>query len=368
MKRILLIGNNDGGLYLFRIELIEELISLGYEVHFTVPYGEKVPLLIDCGAIYHQIDMNRRGMNIKEDFILMCNYRKLFKMVKPQVILTYTIKPNIYAGLVAKVLRIPCIATITGLGTSMQGQGKKTNFIKILYKYGLKGASYIFFQNEENKNFFINNKLIEAGKALRVNGSGVNTEKFRPKRCKHDGINILYISRIMKDKGIREYLEAARVLKPTYNFVNFQILGFYDEEILKNQINDLVSEGSVSYLGVSLDTRIEMEEADCIVLPSYHEGMSNVLLEGAAFGLPLITSNIHGCKEAVDEGVTGFLCEPRDAQSLIESIKSFLLLAPESRKKMGDAGREKMIKEFDRKLVVTSYINVIQNMLSQQGK
>ncbi|MEA4986602.1 MAG: glycosyltransferase family 4 protein [Anaerovorax sp.] len=363
MKKILIVGNNDIGLYNFRAELIQMLLELGFKVDFTVPYGVKVELLKNMGAIYHSIELNRRGTSIKEDFHSLKSYKKLMKKVKPNVVLTYTIKPNIYAGLAAKSLDIPCISTITGLGTALQGQGLKTILLKRLYRCGIRKCKFIFFQNKENKKFFLENRMVYENNLVQVAGSGVNIEFYEPQREAHEGVCFLYIARVMRDKGIGEYLEAAKAVKKRHPKARFQILGYYDEDCYKIQVQQMVAEGILEYLGVSNDTRIQMSQADCIVLPSYHEGMSNVLLEGASFGLPLITSNIHGCKEAVEEGVTGFLCEPKDVQSLELALEKFLLLSEEERTEMGRLGRKRMIEKFDRKIVMNQYLKCIQSLI-----
>lgn len=366
MKKILIVGNNDGGLYLFRAELVKRLLDEGFEVHFTVPYGEKVEPLKAMGAVYHEIDVDRRGMNPKKDLKLVADYKKLFKQVNPDAMLTYTVKPNVYGGMIAQNMRIPYIATITGLGSALQGEGIKSKLIKLLYKKGLKDSNFVFFQNSQNRDFFLDNRIVEESKIRQVRGSGVNTDKFTPRRENHTGVNFLFISRIMKEKGAEEYIEVAKRLKPQYPNANFQILGYYDESYLEEKVKEGVEKGVLQYLGVSGDTRKEMSQADCIVLPSYHEGMSNVILEGASFGLPLITTNIHGCKEAVEDGETGFLCEPKSADSLIGAIVKFLELTPEQRCNMGEKGRIKMIREFDRKLVVDEYMKAIQAILRKE--
>lgn len=363
MKKILIIGNNDVGLYNFRKELIEALILDNFQVAVTVPYGEKVEMLKELGAEYYSIEINRRGTNFKEDYIVYKRYKELITRVKPDFILTYTIKPNIYGGIAAKQLHIPCIATITGLGTALQGNGWKKNLIKSLYKYGISKNKVVFFQNESNQDFFVKEGLVNRERTVVVSGSGVNTDYFTPATVPHDTVNFLFIARLMREKGIEEYLEAAKKIKPQYSNTVFQLLGYYDEDCYKKQVEALVSAGIVEYLGVSNDTRTEMAQADCIVLPSYHEGMSNVLLEAAAFGLPLITTNINGCKEAVEDGITGFLCEKQNKDSLIEVIDRFLKLDVVQRKKMGRRGREKMIREFSRDSVIEKYTSSIKSIL-----
>ena len=367
MSRVLIVGNNDGGLFFFRIELLEKLEQEGFEVHFTVPYGDKVEEIKQTGAQYHEVEIDRRGMNPRKDLKLICAYRKLLKEVSPDLILTYTIKPNIYIGILARLKKIPCIATVTGLGSALQNEsGRKAKLIKKMYQNSLKRAKAVFFQNQANKDFFLSEKLVEKAQARLVNGSGVNTEKFSPQTVQaeeHSGTNFLYIARIMREKGIFEYMQAAKEVKSKYPDTKFQILGFFDENSVKLEIEKGVEAGYLEYLGVSGDTRREMAHADCIVLPSYHEGMSNVLLEGAASGLPLIASDVPGCKEVIEDGQTGFLCNAQDGKSLAGAMKRFLCLSIEQRKIMGQLGRQKIQREFDRKSVVEKYMQEIYSLI-----
>lgn len=366
MKKILIIGNNDVGLYNFRKELIQRLVSDHYKIVFTVPYGTKVEEIKELGAEYFPIEINRRGTSIKEDYITFGKYKSLMTEVKPDLILTYTIKPNIYGGVAAKQLHLPCIATITGLGASFQIGGWKTRYIKALYKYGISMNKAVFFQNESNKEFFIKQGLIKRDKAVLVPGSGVNTDHFVPRSSAHDTVNFLFIARIMRAKGIEEFLEAAKRIKSRYTNTKFQLLGEFEEDCYKQQIKELELRDIVEYLGVSSDTRNEMAQADCIVLPSaYYEGMSNVLLEGASMGLPLITTDMHGCRETVEDGKSGFLCEVKDSDSLISAMDRFIALSPEERRRLGQYGRKKMINEFDRRFVVERYIKAIREALGE---
>lgn len=366
MKKVLIIGNNDAGLFLFRLELIVSLIDKGIEVHFTVPKGDKVSEIEKTGALYHNIEVDRRGMSPKKDFKLLMDYISLMKEVRPDLILTYTIKPNVYGGIAAAVRKIPYISTITGLGTSLQGGGGKAKLIALLYKIGLYKSRCVFFQNTANKEFFCSKHIIPIEKAKLVNGSGVNTEKYSPEKVvptAHDGVNFLFIARIMRDKGVYEYILAARNIKADHPESHFQLLGFYDEESIKVEVENGVKAGFLEYLGFSKDTRIEMSKADCIVLPSYHEGMSNVLLEGAASGLPLVATDVPGCREAINDTETGFLCKAKDAKSLEDVMRKVLNLSKEERLLMGLKGRSKILKEFDRTFVVSSYIKEIDAIL-----
>lgn len=365
MKKVLILGNHAEGLYNFRKELIHKLLEEQYEVHYSVPYHAKVELLLKIGGTYHEIEMNRRSINPIKDIKILKHYYSLIKKVDPDVILTYTIKPNIYGGILASYLKKPVIANITGLGSALQGRGLIYRFVKILYKLGLKNAKYVFFQNESNRDFFIKNNISTENKAFLLKGSGVNIKEFYPiDIVKSDNkVTFLFVGRIMKDKGIDEYIEAAKLIKKEKDNIRFQVLGFFDDDTYKNKIEEFERSGVIEYLGVSDDTRLEMKNADCIVLPSYHEGMSNVLLEGAALGKPLITTNIHGCKEVIDDGENGFLCNPKDAESLKEAINKFINLSEAQRKEMGRLSREKVVKEFDRNIVVDQYIKKINEII-----
>ncbi|MBZ4656147.1 MAG: glycosyl transferase group 1 [Thermoanaerobacter sp.] len=366
MKKILILANNSIGLYNFRFELIKELLNQDYEVYFSLPESaedEKVKLMIEAGAKHIQTYINRRGINPIEDLKLIKEYKKIIKEVNPDVILTYTIKPNIYGTYAASRYKKPVIMNITGIGTAFTNS-KLKHIVSVLYKYACKKAHIVFFQNENNYSLFIFNKLVEPNKTKIIPGSGVNIDKFKPldKENQDRIIRFLFIGRIMKEKGIEEYLKVADSLTSKYSSIEFQILGPFEEEKYKDII--LNNKNSrIKYLGISNDVRNEIKEVDCIVNPTFYpEGMSNVLLEGAAMGKPLIASNIPGCKEIIDDGVNGYLFEPRNVKQLTEKIEKFLALDYEVKKQMGQAGRKKVEKEFDRKIVVDAYLKEVERI------
>lgn len=368
-QRILLISNNGMGFFNFKKELVEKLILLDFETHFAVPYYEKLEELIAIGAVYHELQIDRRGINPVKDLGLICRFNHLMKTVKPDLIILHTIKPNIYASFVAKIKKIPYINNITGLGSALQNDGGLGKTLRLLYRITLSGSCGIFFENTGNMRYFKKHNIGDPRRYIVVPGAGVNIERFLPEKPDNkqesDIVTFLYIARIMKEKGIEEFLDAAENIKKNHNNVSFQILGWYDETEYKDRMNKLTNEGIIEYMGVSSDTRNEMSQSDCLVLPSWHEGMSNVLLEGAAMGLPLITTDIHGCKEAIEDGKSGFLCKVKDSASLIDVMERFIVLSPEERKEMGLRGREKMINEFDRRFVVEQYIKVIREALGE---
>lgn len=380
MKRILLISNNGAGFYRFKKELLQTLIQAGYTVDFSVPYDPLIDELIDMGAVYHPLNIDRRGMNPIKDFGLILQFHRMVHSLKPSVIVLHTIKPNLYGSLIAKLNRIPYINNITGLGSAFQKESSMAKILRAMYRSVLSSSSGIFFENKGNLNYFKKYHIGKFERYVLVKGAGVNTKFYSRKDDlplqktaedeERNEIRFLFIGRIMREKGIREFLNAAEYLRKKYEDgiqgvrLKFCVLGDYDEEILKARIDTLNHDGVIRYLGISEDTRNQMREADCIVLPSYHEGMSNVLLEGAAFELPLITSDIHGCKEAVEPGITGFLCRPESPESLVQAIESFLELTPDQRKKMGQSGRNKMIREFERSTVIQKYIRCIEDAVS----
>lgn len=366
LKKVLILTNNASGLYSFRFELIERLIQMNFDVYFAVPQtmdDKKIGLITDSGAKYLYSPMNRRGMNPFEDLKLIKCYKKLIKDINPDVILTYTIKSNIYGNYVANKWGIPVIMNITGIGTSL-ASGKFKWIIRKLYKYACRKSRYVFFQNEGNHNYFITNNLVNADKTRIIPGSGVNIEKFvQADKTKDYGITkFLFIGRMMKDKGIDEYLEAAQNITNKYDNVEFQILGSAEEKKYKSII-DNISNGRIRYLGKSDDVRNEIREVDCIVNPSYHEGMSNVLLEGAAMGKPLIASNIPGCKEIIDDDINGFLAQAKSSKDLEDKLIQFIELEEEARIAMGNNSRKKVEKEFDRNIVIDNYIQAISSIL-----
>ena len=367
MRKILILANNAVGLYNFRYELLQKLIDEKFEVYFSIPENNKdskVKELINLGCHHIETHIQSRSTNPWNDLKLIKQYKDIIKKTHPQIILSYTIKPNVYGSYIAKKYKIPIILNITGLGTGFNNKSIK-HLVTNMYKYACKNASFIFFQNEENYKYFIDNKIAEKAKSKIIPGSGVNLEKFKPtKKSKDDGITrFLFIGRIMKEKGIEEYLEAAKYISNKYSNVEFQILGPFEEEKYKEVILNL-NNSKIKYLGISEDVRDQIKEVDCIINPTYHEGMSNVLLEGAAMGKPLIATNIPGCKEIVEDGVNGYLFEPKNTQKLIEKIEQFLKLSTSEREKLGRAGRQKAEESFDRNIVIKAYLETIRKILN----
>lgn len=360
-KKILLLANHGVYVYNLRKELIEELLEQKYEVYLSYPKDEKTSYFESIGCTVIDTQFDRHGKNPFEEFKLIKHYQKMIKKIKPNVVLTYTIKPNIYGGIAASSQKKPYIANITGLGSAVENEGALKKVIILLYKFSFKKAHTIFFQNKKNKQLFIDEK-IAIGTHKLIPGSGVNIKQFEILPYPEDKvIRFLYIGRVMKEKGIEEFIEAAIDIKKRYKNTEFHILGFceenYEERLKKLQNNKIIE-----YHGMQKDTISFQKRSHCTILPSYHEGMSNVLLESAASGRPVIASNINGCKEIIDDKKTGYIFEVKNSNNLISKIEAFLSLSNEEKREMGLEGRKKIEKEFDRKTVVESYMKEINSI------
>ena len=362
-KVILILVNGDATLYNLRKELLSDLIHQGHFVHIIVPcslYAEKLTSL-GCNLI--DVKMNRRGINPLQDLFLLRTYYHLVKTIHPTIVLCYTIKPNVYGGLVCQFLRIPYIANITGLGVSIEKNGILKIIALNLYRLGLRKAKCVFFQNEYNKRL-LQNQRVYNGKSRMIPGSGVNLEhyKYETYPAEDDGIRVLFISRIFKEKGIDEFLTASLNLKEKYPKLEIHVAGNLEENY-DYHITELASKGIVNYHGWVEDSHELIAHCHCTVLPSYYyEGMANVLLESAATGRPVITTRVPGCAEAFDEGLSGFGSNERDPEDLEGVLERFIKLPWEQKCTMGLAGRQKMEKEFDRQIVVADYNEIINDV------
>lgn len=356
--RILILANNDTGLYKFRKELIEALLSLKHEVFISLPKGKFVKNLVEMGCHYIETGISRHGINPFVDFLLFLKYCSILKKITPDIVFTYTIKPNVYGGIACQVCKSTYLANITGLGMAIQNGGVLQKISLFMYKLGLRGAKRVFFQNNDNHQFMTEKGIVETATTI-LPGSGVNLNEYpyADYPSEENGIHFLFVGRIMKDKGIDELLAAAREIKCkcTNAKVVFDVIGGYDGHY-ESILDQAKEEGIIKYHGEQEDVKAFYRACHCVVLPSYHEGMANVLLEGAATGRPLIASNIPGCREAVYDGVNGFLCDPRDSISLFNAILKFLKIDQDTRKTMGGQSRKMVERHFDRQIIVKKYI------------
>lgn len=367
MKTILFIVNHNITIYQFRRELVERLVARGYAVTAALPVIPETEKLKRLGCRVIDVPVERRGTNPAHDFKLMLKYCAILKREKPDLVLTYTIKPNIYGGMACQLLNIPYFCTITGLGTAVEGGGLLRRISLFLYRIGLRKARKVFFQNGQNRRVF-REARIRGGESRLLPGSGVNLREYEdiPYPGEDAAVEFLFISRVMKAKGIEEFIETARAVKSRYPCTVFHILGFCEDDY-QETLEELTRSGVLSYEGMQEDIRPFMKRCQCLIHPSYHEGMSNVCLEAAASGRAVIASDISGCREAVEEGVTGFLAKPQSAGSLTRAVVRYLGLSYEERKRMGEKGREKMRKEFDREKVVSAYMEEIENELIRKN-
>lgn len=360
MKRVLILANFDVGLYKFRRELIQELLNQGKEVYISLPDGALVRNLEEMGCKFVKTDVDRRGINPVTDVKLMGFYRKLIKKRRPDLVITYTIKPNIYGGLMCRMLRIPYAVNITGLGTAFQNDGFVKKIVTFLYKIALKKAKVVFFENTGNKNVLLNMNVLKEEQACVLNGAGVNLEEYSfCEYPKENQVKFLFIGRVMKEKGVDELFEAAERLKKETPDVFFHVVGPMEDDY-RARVEELVKKGIIVYHGYQKDVKPFLKECHCFVLPSYHEGMANTLLEAGAMGRPLITSRIHGCMEAVEEGKNGYLAEAKNANALLGQMEKFLGLSYEEKKRMGQASREVVQEKFDKKKVVGKTIRELE--------
>ena len=358
MKKVAILANDTTYTYNLRLALIKELIDKKYEVYIVAEILKFKDELESIGCHLINIDIGRHGTNPLSDFKLMKQYKKILKQIKPDFVLSYNIKPNVYGGMACKSIKTKFMPNITGIGTALENPGIMKKITVLLNKIGLKKANTVFFQNSENMTFFKKHKILSKNtKMVLLPGSGVDLEKHKLMDYPNDKtINFLYIARIMKDKGIDIYLETAKEIKEKYTNTEFHICGYCDDEkykeILKQYEKDkiIIFNGEIPFF----------EMAHCIVHPSYYpEGMSNVLLEAAAHGRPIICTDRSGCKETVNDNETGYIVPIKNTAEVIKCVEKIISLSNNKRAQMGLNGRKKIEKEFDRKIVVEKYMKVM---------
>lgn len=358
--KILLVTNNSFMFYRFRRELTEELCN-DNEVFLSMPAEKNSNDFLEMGCHIVDTPVDRRGQNPIKDLRLYRKYKQIIKKIQPDRVVTYSIKPNIYAGYICRKLKIPYCVNVQGLGSAFEG-GFLTVLIIWMYRIAMMKAQVVFFENEGDRQFFLNHRIVSENQVCVLHGAGVNLREFSltPYPQGKDACCMLFVGRIMREKGVDELFSAIARIKKEYPKTVFRFLGWYEDRY-ENHVKELERLGLIEYGGFVQDVRDDIAACHCVILPSWHEGMSNTLLEGAAMGRPLITTNIHGCLEAVEDGVSGFLCEVKNADSLYESIEKFLDLPDEKKKQMGLAGRERMKLMFDKTDIVKETIKRIIN-------
>jgi glycosyltransferase involved in cell wall biosynthesis len=369
--RIFVLYNTTRWLYRFRLPLMLALQEKGYEVYGVSPEDDFVPRLEGAGVPHLPFQMDRKGTNPLEDMALVVRLRRLFRKHRPDLVLAYTIKPNVYGSLAARSLAIPVVNTIPGLGSLFVRRSPLTVIAKNLYRLGLRRSHTVFFQNGEDLEFFIQTGLVRPEVAQRIAGSGVDTEFFhpRPERPAGDPFVFLFAGRLLWDKGIGELVEATRILRARGLSVESRFLGIFEPNgraaISPEQVQAWVDEGVVNHLGESDRVVDFMEGADCVVLPSYYrEGLPRSLLEAASMAKPLVAADAPGSRDLVEHGVNGFLCRVRDAEDLADQMQKMVELSHEERTRMGAAGRARVLREFDQKVVIERYLEVVEAALA----
>jgi glycosyltransferase involved in cell wall biosynthesis len=367
--KVAIVLNTSWNIYNFRMNFIKSLMDHGHEIHTIAPFDHYTFHLIKAGCIHHNVKMDSRGANLIKDLALTAELGALYYKIKPDVVLHFTIKPNVYGTLAAAALRIPVINNVCGLGTVFLKEGIVSWVAKMLYKISFRFPKKVFFQNPEDKQLFIDKKLVSPKIADLLPGSGINVADFTPAPIKNQVFTFLFISRLIYDKGIVEYFEAIKVLREYGINARFQLLGAKDPKHKRglpvHVINTWVKEGYIEYLGKADDVRPYINQADCIVLPSYREGSPRSLMEAACMAKPIVATDVPGCRQVVEHGFNGLLCQLQDAGDLAAKMLMMIKIPSAIRQQMGERGRTKMETEFSDTLVANKYLNAIHELSNQ---
>ena len=362
---IMMTVNAAWNIWNFRRPIVEALIAHGHRVTVLAPADDSVADLKSIGCRVLPLEMSVKGLNPLQDVKLIGRMRKVFRAEQPDAIFSYTIKNNIFGALAARPLGIPFIPNVTGLGTAFLSGSFLQRIAEGLYRRAFRNLGVIFFQNQDDRDLFLERRLVTAQQARILPGSGIDLTHFAATDYppESDAPVFLMIARLLRDKGVLEYVVAARMVKSVHPRARFQLLGVVDAAnrtaIDRATVKSWQEEGVIEYLGTADDVRPHIAAADCVVLPSYREGAPRTLIEAAAMARPLIATDVPGCRSVVDDGVTGYLCKVRDGDDLARSIGKFLALTRGERAQMGLAGRAKMTKSFDQAIVVEAYLNAL---------
>jgi glycosyltransferase involved in cell wall biosynthesis len=370
--RIAIVINTSWNIFNFRMSLAKAFMAAGHEVIAIAPEDAYSQKLTEAGMTFVPVQMENKGTNPLKDLLLIKQFHQIYKTVKPDVILQYTIKPNIYGTLAAKLAGIPVINNVSGLGTVFIVKNLVSKVALGLYKLAFRFPAKVFFQNEDDRQLFLEHGLVAEKITEVLPGSGIDTLRFKPADTfvRHPDFRFLMIGRVLYEKGIVEYVEAAKKLKAQYPQARFRLLGSFDEAgnigIKKTVFLDWIKGGEIEYLGTSDDVAAVIAEADCVVLPSYREGTPKTLLEAAAMGKPIVTTNVPGCKETVLDAQNGYLCEVRSADDLAAKMEKVLHLSEAELQQMGKASRQLALDKFDEKHVIRRYSQAIQAIKAEK--
>lgn len=372
--RILMTVNAAWNIWNFRRPLVEALMGDGHQITVLAPRDDAVPDLERLGCRVRPLEMSVKGLNPIEDLKLQLRFGRIFREERPDAVLSYTIKNNIFGARAAKPANVPFVPNVTGLGTAFLSGKLLQTVTEQLYRRSFAALPVVFFQNEDDRDLFLDRRLVRADQARLLPGSGIDLQRFTPAPmpAPEDPPVFLMIARLLRDKGVLEFVEAARVLKASHPRARFQLLGAVGSEnrsaINSPTVDAWVAEGVVEYLGTTADVRPAITAASCVVLPSYREGAPRTLIEAAAMARPLIATDVPGCRAVVDRDVSGFLCDVRSAESLAAAMQRFLGLSSKVQQAMGAAGRTKMVREFDQALVVDAYRAALDAVASGQRR
>lgn len=366
--RIAIVINKSWNIYNFRMGLVHTFLKLGYQVIAIAPQDEYSKKLVEAGCEYYPVEMENKGTNPVQDLLLIRRFYHIYRRVKPDVVLQYTIKPNIYGTLAARLAGIPVINNVSGLGTVFLIKNLVSKVALTLYRLAFRYPARVFFQNQDDRDLFLAHKLVRRGITDVLPGSGIDIARFQPAAvfARNPRFTFLMIARVLYEKGVVEYVEAARLVRARYPQVRIALLGGIDESGnigIKHAVFDpWVQEGTIEYLGTSDDVASHIAAADCVVLPSYREGTPKTLLEAAAMGKPLITTDVPGCKETVIDGHNGFLCQVRDAADLADKMMRLYELPDQQLERMGKASRRLAEEKFDERYVINKYLETIRQV------
>lgn len=361
-KKVLFLVNHDLVIYNFRKELVQKLITEGYEVYISSPKGKRIVELESMGCKFIELkNIERHGKNPFTDFKLLKEYKKLIEEIKPLCILTYTIKPNIFGGIASNKNNVLFFPNITGLGTAVEEKGILQFITVNLYKYSFKKVNKVFFQNEENMAFFLDKKIINKKQSILLPGSGVNLDQFKYLEYPNskDVVKFIFISRIMKEKGIDYYLDLAKLMKKRGEKAEFHICGFCEQDY-EDILAELHENKVIIYHGMVDNIQELLKDMHCTIHPTYYpEGLSNVLLESSSSGRPIITTDRSGCREVVNNGENGYLIKVKSLDSLVNAVDNFMKKSHLEKEQMGVQGRKYVESIFDRNIVIDEYMKVI---------
>ena len=364
---LILMGNDVPTVLNLRMNLIRSLQDAGYRMGVAAPPMDASSQLEAAGIAFYPMRMLPTGMRPTADAALFRQYVRLLRSERPAAILGFTVKPNVYGSLAARLCGIPALNNITGLGTAFISKGPLESLVTALYRPALRKAEAVFFHNEDDRDLFVGRKIVRSEQAIVIPGSGIDLSRFKPEPLpgKADAPVFLLIGRLISEKGVREFVDAAARLKSDWPNARFQLLGDFatgPRAVSRDELEGWVAAGTVEYLGSSPDVRPFIAAADCLVLPSYREGLPRSLLEGAAMGRPLIATDAPGCRNLVEPGVTGFMCDVQSAASLAGAMESFLHLTPDERVEMGRRARQMVEERFSDERINEAYLVILGRM------